>query len=330
MPDQVPVKGSDASVYNVMTDTIGTQEVQRVKAGWGVDGVYTDTTISTGLPIQPQYEEVSSTAAALNADLVPSKDVRAYRTVCFQLTGTWSGTVAAQGSNDGTTWLTLNTYDVGSPAVGYTTRTSNSNYYAALSGFRYFRLRITAYTSGTVGHVTEFTQMPPIWALPNVSPSVTPVNSAYTPADAMANANYNGIMADPMLFNGATWDRQRTPAVFKSATATASGNTALWTPTTGKKFRLMRYRLEITANAAWATGGVITTAFQDATTDMGLQHSVFIPATAGTVMGADYNTGWVDLGNGRLSSAINQVLNVNLSAALTSGTCRVVVAGTEE
>ena len=143
----------------------------------------------------------------------------------------------------------------------------------------------------------------------------------------LASASYvyqgtgGGVQAGAML---------RTPSSFKSATATASGNTAVWTPGSSKKFRLMRYRVEVTANAAQATGGVITLQFQDNTTALALSHSVFVPATAGATMSGSYISGWIDLGNGILSSTANNVLNINLSAALTSGTVAVIACGTEE
>jgi hypothetical protein len=35
------------------------------------------------------------------------------------------------------------------------------------------------------------------------------------------------------------------PNVFKTATASAAGNTALWAPASGKKFRLMRFMIQV-------------------------------------------------------------------------------------
>lgn len=128
---------------------------------------------------------------------------------------------------------------------------------------------------------------------------------------------------------GSTFQRLRTPNTFKTVSATAVGNTAVWTPAAGKKFRLMRYMIQVTGNAAQATGGIFTVDLQDATTSTNITHSFFVPGTAGTSL-AGLSTDWVDLGNGTLSSATNNVLNVNLSAALTSGVVRVVVCGTEE
>ena len=122
----------------------------------------------------------------------------------------------------------------------------------------------------------------------------------------------------------------RTPNTFKTAQATASGNTAVWTPTAGKKFRLMRYRVMVTENATLGAGAVLTISFQDAAVAVNIAHDLFVPTTAGTVFAGWYDSGWTDLGNGILSSTINNVLNVNLSAALTAGNVRVTCCGTEE
>lgn len=124
--------------------------------------------------------------------------------------------------------------------------------------------------------------------------------------------------------------RQRIVDTVKTASATASGNTAVWTPTAGKKFRLMRFRVMITANAATAGGAVVTVKFQDATTDIASATDVYVPGTAVTTGLGAFSSEWIDLGNGVLSAATNNVLNVNLSAALTSGNVRVLVAGIEE
>lgn len=137
---------------------------------------------------------------------------------------------------------------------------------------------------------------------------------------AVATCASTGATAQSML---------RTPNIFKTATATASGNTAAWTPTAGKKFRIMRFMIQVTGNAITAGGAVITVSFQDAAAAIGLAMDVFVPATAFST-GDDFISPWVDLGNGFLSAAANNVLNINLSAALTAGNVRVTVCGTEE
>jgi hypothetical protein len=136
-------------------------------------------------------------------------------------------------------------------------------------------------------------------------------------------------------FNGTTWDRARTPSIFKtvSVAATVVGNSAVWTPAAGKKFRLMRFQVTGQGLAATATG-VVTVSFQDAA--VAIPQGTYdndVPAVAGVVTGVnDISKGWVDLGNGILSSTANNVLNFNISAAGagTVGTYRINVCGTEE
>lgn len=126
------------------------------------------------------------------------------------------------------------------------------------------------------------------------------------------------------------WSRQRTPTVFKRVTTAALGSTSIWLPGIGNKFRLLRYRITVGASAIMAATTDLTIALLDNVLDIGQDYIVRIPAAA-LASGVNYDTGWVDLGTfGILSAAINQTLNVNLSAALTGGLISVIVAGTEE
>lgn len=129
------------------------------------------------------------------------------------------------------------------------------------------------------------------------------------------------------LYNGSSWDRKRTSNVFKSVTATAAGNTAVWTPAAGKKFRLMKVYLKVTSNSTLAAAGILLAQlFDGAAGVIGVADNVFIPGS-GNQVHQDYQ---FDLGNGYLSAAANNVLNINLSAALTAGVVSITVSGTEE
>lgn len=131
------------------------------------------------------------------------------------------------------------------------------------------------------------------------------------------------------LFNGATWDRQRTPAIFKQVSTAATGSTALWTPAAGKKFRLMGYRICVTALAKAAAAADLVINLLDAAAGIGQSTPVTIPvAAAGN--GLIMDSGWIDLGNGILSALANNVLNLNLSFALTGGLVNITACGTEE
>src|SRR5574340_1320349 len=128
-----------------------------------------------------------------------------------------------------------------------------------------------------------------------------------------------------------TFASPRFPNIFKTASVTATGNTALWTPTSGKKFRLLRFLVILTGNATLGAAAVLTVKFQDATTDIGLSFDMYVPTSAGTNAGDAFVSPWVDIGPlGYISTTANNVLNVNLSAALTAGNVRVTAIGTEE
>lgn len=132
------------------------------------------------------------------------------------------------------------------------------------------------------------------------------------------------------VFNGTSWDRQRTPTVFKTAAATAAGLTSVWTPAAGKKFRLLAFALLVTGNAAMAVAGTEAIQLQDSGTLFGLAFDLYAPAASVNQLGDAFYTGWVAVGNGYLSAAANNVLQVWLASALTTGYVRVNVAGTEE
>lgn len=121
-----------------------------------------------------------------------------------------------------------------------------------------------------------------------------------------------------------------TATIFKTAQATASGSTAVWTPAAGKKFNVQWVRVILTENAAQAVAGVVTIDLLDAAVSTHLTFDVYVPGVAlSTTPGDAYDSGWMYLGSGILSSTINNLLNVNLSSALTAGNVRVIAAGTE-
>ena len=134
-----------------------------------------------------------------------------------------------------------------------------------------------------------------------------------------------------MIYNGATWDRLRTPTTVKSASSATSSSVGIWTPAAGKKFRLMGYWLHVDSNVAAAASANANVFLSDGATTMGIVHGFFIPTTALTAEGAPaLDTGFINLGNGILSAAADRVLNFTLSVSLTLGVARIFVCGTEE
>lgn len=120
------------------------------------------------------------------------------------------------------------------------------------------------------------------------------------------------------------------PRIFKRATASASGNTALWTPTNGKRFRLLKYFIDLSTNSTLSVAGLLTVSLLDGSTDIAQDHMFFVPSAPGNQITTDAIP-LIDLGGiGILSSTLNNVLNINLSVALTAGICNVLAMGIEE
>ncbi len=170
----VPVTLSGSTSQTKITD--GTNVVNVLKSDGTAAGQNAQLTA-------PAYKEVGSlTAGALNADLVPSTDVSGYSTFALQIAGTWAGTLTLQGSNDNTNFVS-----VYGTWVNNTQPISTMTTTGIISGscnFRYLRVRMTAYTSGTATGTLELKTVPfaPTNILAQVSGSVTstPVSARNT------------------------------------------------------------------------------------------------------------------------------------------------------
>lgn len=140
----------------------------------------------------------------------------------------------------------------------------------------------------------------------------TSVGQRLRNANSAGDGGTAGIAASGLfLYNGASWDRTRTPNVFKVVALTAgTAETTIWTPTSGKKFRLMGFLL--------TPGAASTLTFKDNTSG-----TTIFAARAAT----DTPIAPGGLGNGILSAAANNVLTVTRG---TSATLDGAVWGTEE
>ena len=259
-----------------------------------------------------------------------------YAVAAFTVSISATATITWEANEDGATWFPMTVVGAtGVPASGTVLTTASGLFTANVAGYKQVRARISTYGSGSVtvtGHASLASNPQRLQTVSLMGATGTAVNSVAVNADGITN-NTTPIEAAtfPLLYVGASVsDRQRTPNIYKTATATASGNTALWTPTSGKKFRLMRFKVDVTANASLAAGAIFTVGLQDATSDLGVSSDIYVPTTAVTTGMGGWTSGWIDLGNGKLSSVANNVLNVNLSAALATGDVRVTACGIEE
>lgn len=200
--------------------------------------------------------------------------------------------------------------------------------------------KITATTSFVLAPVQPASASGGSYGSPNVTVSGLPNTAIQTDA-IVGPSQYGNVSVFNFLYgpNGTTnaWFYQRTPIVFKTAsiaaTSTTTASNPIWTPTAGKKFRLMRFQITAQGLAATATG-VVTVSLVDSATGITVgTYDVDVPAVASVVSGVNQiSGGWIDIGNGYPSLVANNVLNFGISAAGagTVGTYRINVCGTEE
>jgi hypothetical protein len=94
--------------------------------------------------------QVTGTGAALNSTPIAATAVGQYDVATLALTGTWNATLVAEASNDNTNWFIVPTQQINSvSALPQLSITSNGLYKIPLQ-FNNLRVRVSAYTSGTV------------------------------------------------------------------------------------------------------------------------------------------------------------------------------------
>lgn len=188
-------------------------------------------------------EQASLSAGSLNADLVPSVDVSHNPYMSLQVTGTWSGTLAFQGSNDNTNF---NSISLRNPVAGggVTNVTGNQGLYGYIP-YRYLRVRMTSYVSGTANGTLELRTMPDIpgdiyaqqlgafnVGSSSATGSAVPANAFYIGINGSSNltgisgvdklgdgnSGAGSVATGSIIYNGSTFDRERS--------ANAASNTA--------------------------------------------------------------------------------------------------------
>ena len=262
--------------------------------------------------------------------------------LAFYVVSAGAGTITAASPNQPSSSV----FDTGNIAVAGATNLKNFGVFSAQLGYPVLQTAGTGNLSNTFkatlgssvvwSHIA-FAFRP---AAVQVYAQTLPTSSLTLVADALINTSnqLNGTGSStaivqqtlPMLFNGTSWDRQRTPATFKTGSLYQAFS-PVWKPLAANKIRLMKYKMECTANAAVTTAGVFPVYLMEGTpagtavaTSPGyatnIVHEVYLPTTAGTTLGTWWDSDWVDLGNGFPTNVVGNTLNVCINGPLASTT----------
>jgi len=142
--EQTPVQStSGGAVHSNLRNDSGTE------IGTSSAPIRVDPTGTTNQPVLGANLTASGSASSLNEDLIASTDTSGYQSASIQITGTFVGTITFQGSNDNSNFTSIGVTTVSSPGAAPVTSTTTSGLFYAPLLFRYIRIRMTAYTSGT-------------------------------------------------------------------------------------------------------------------------------------------------------------------------------------
>jgi hypothetical protein len=139
----------------IATDDVGGNHFQKVKlvdgtsdssaaiSGDSTNGLDVDVTRA----VTPENRSASGSLTA--SGQAATLDARGLGTASVQLTGTWVATVQFEGTTDGTNWYAVGGRGTAGGGV-VTSATTNDNWNFGVAGQLQFRVRCSAFTSGTI------------------------------------------------------------------------------------------------------------------------------------------------------------------------------------
>lgn len=246
--DVSSVKTNTTGASTTANQTNGTQQT-KITDGTNITNVLKSDGTAAGqnaaLVAGAYQEKPTLSAGSLNADLVASLDVSNYKEFSLQVAGVFVGTLTFQGSNDNTNFVSINVSNITTLSSSMATTATGPGVLYGLIHFRYLRVRMTAYTSGTATGTLELYTSPSGVHSPAISNSVastqlgtwTVGSNSATGSAIPANAFYMGMSDGTLLqplrsatnvpdaggasslatgltaYNGGSWDRVRTGGV---------------------------------------------------------------------------------------------------------------------
>ena len=272
-------------------------------------------------------------------------NVSGYKTIRVQLTATASTGVTFQGTNDpanSTSWgAVLGTdLNVASGSQSHQQNTNSTTHQWIIPvNFTNFRLLAAATNSGTDSGYAVLSTLPePVnsvmvvagGALNTTSSGTTTVISNAAPSGVPVAASTSQLPSPIYSWNGGNEEPGRIADSFTTILDSNSGNTAVLTPASGKYFRLLGYEIIVPSNVVVPGSGIIEVTFKDGTS-----------GTAASIIGSSYSfststtggaqtSGYVNMGNGYGSRTVNNVMQVNLSAAPSKGHIRINLKWTSD
>jgi hypothetical protein len=159
MADNIPITVGDGGKV-IAGDDVGGVIYQTVKLAAGADGVAALVSSANPLPVaEPDSLAVSGSRTSLG-DLF-SVDMLGYESVSVQVTSAGSATITYETSDDNINWVTtVGLISNSTETTGLLTTSTSTGLRCFARRGRYFRARVSSYTSGTVTAVGHLHKQP--------------------------------------------------------------------------------------------------------------------------------------------------------------------------
>jgi hypothetical protein len=164
----------------------------------------------------PGYTESTGTIAANGTVAFAGVDVSAYRWAQISIAGTWVGTLRFQISADNATWFDGYAAQLDAPWNPPLDEATGNGLWGMPINARYFRVRSSAWTSGTATVTVGFSAAPSAQTWPQFTYSAT----GDTLADDSSGFADTKTGALGMVFDGTNWDRARSATAANGTSGT--------------------------------------------------------------------------------------------------------------
>jgi hypothetical protein len=229
----------------VTVDVVSSGDTQVIKIDGGVSGSSTpivagQNTMANSLPVVLASNQTNVPTLPSDAVLISSasqtalgnlfsQDVTGYNSVSVQVTSAGTATISYEVSNDNTTWYAIQGYNTTNAGTSGSLSTSAAALTATFPcPCRYFRARVSAYTSGTVTVVAYMRAAP----FPVVFSGLVTVNSGTQligDVSLQSRANNSGTASKSHLVSAATTNATIIKAsAGKVLSARVSNTNAAW------------------------------------------------------------------------------------------------------
>lgn len=276
----VPTVGDALSAFNGTTwDRVRTLDAMTgTSANNTVPGILV---VGTGPGYAHRYNPANLGTAANSTSTI---EVEGGNTMTWGIGTTTTGTFTFEATSDATNWISVEVFDAGLDqwvSGQNLTPTSGKTYHVACGGYRQIRIRTVTTLGATMAHVVNVSNSQQLLA--GIDTGSAPHNFGYT-------------------------------LVHKDGEySTTQTTTALWTPTTGKRFAVT----DLTISTGGTTAGIVTiydaaaaTAYSVGTTPAIFRGEFSPSATAKPGMVKSFNVPYY-------SAAVNNRVHVTTSAAMT-------------